>query len=245
MNYVFPDGFYYNISGYERIYHIHNEKTGGTSLNYIFLSQGGESGEEVYSQMLKTKGWCVISNDKIFVGWNKFLIEKGYYFYAFSHIPTHMLKIPSNTFTVTCLRDPINRFISNYKEYLTYKTKNIKHPALKHRNKFYGGSFKDYMLSVPRKLLLGQLYMFSESFNIDEAYEKIRSCSYFFFTEQFSAGINDLSSKTGLPLKTIHARKSSIENNSISDEDKIILRELLEPEYFLMNKLKNAMEHSC
>ncbi|MBF0450869.1 MAG: sulfotransferase family 2 domain-containing protein [Candidatus Magnetomorum sp.] len=232
--------FCYDISGYKRIYHIHNEKTAGTSINYIFLSLGGEKGEIVYGRMLKTPGWVTVSNDKIYTGWNKELIEQGHYYYGFSHIPTHMLQLPSKTFTFTCFRDPINRFISNYKEQMSYKINNIKHPSMKIRSNRLGHSFFDYMLNVPREFLLGQLYMFSKTFDINEAYDRIQNCSHYFFTEQFSTGLKQLSSKSGISLEVeaIHARKSSNNEIEISDKDKYILRDLLNPEYILLDKLK-------
>ena len=234
---VLPN-FSYDISGYKRIYHIHNEKTAGTSLNYIFLSLGGEEGEIVYSRMLKTPGFVTVSNDKIFLGWDKDFIEQGHFFYAFSHIPVHMLNIPPKTFTFTCLRDPISRFISNYVETMSYKKNNCNHPSLKTRGKWLGESFQDYIKRVPRHFLLGQIYMFSKNFDINEAFENIKNCSHYLFTDQFSLGLNQLSSKIGFSLETVHARKSNYNDIEISDKDKYILRELLDPEYILLEKLK-------
>jgi hypothetical protein len=233
----------YDISGYKRIYHIHNEKTAGTSLNHIFLSLGGEEGKIVYNRMLNNPGWFAISNGKIFGGWNKNFIEFGNYFYAFSHVPMHMLQLPPKTFTITCLRDPVSRFISNYKEKLSYKINNIDHPSLKSRDKWFGKSFQDYILTVPREFLLGQLYMFSEQLDINEALDNITNCSHFFFTEQFSYGLQKLSSKIGFSLKEIHVRKSTNNDIKISEKDKYILRDLLDPEYVLLDKLKKCYDY--
>ena len=193
--------------------------------------------------MLKTPGWIAVSNDKIYTGWNKDLIEQGHYYYAFSHIPTHMLQLPSKTFTITCFRDPIKRFISNYNEKMSYKINNIKHPSIKTRSNWFGNSFFEYMLNVPREFLLGQLYMFSKTYEINEAFDRIQNCSHYFFTEQFSAGLKQLSSKIGISLEAIHARKSSNNGFEISDKEKYILRDLLNPEYILLDKLKQSYEN--
>jgi len=222
---------------YKRIYNIHIEKTGGTSLNEMFLSLGGEKGSTVYTRVNSSIAWRTISNKKIFVGWNKKAIEEGNYFYAFSHLPFHSIELPPNTFTITCLRDPASRIISAYKETLYY-IKNNYDPKLIDKKKWIGKSFKDFILALPKYYLLNQLYMFSNNIEIDEAYKKITSCSHFFFTENFSEGIHELNKKIGTELKPIHARKAINSDIHISDEDISLLKEMVQPEYVLLKKLK-------
>ena len=92
----------YNLTdNVKRIYFFHIRKTAGTSLNHAFLALGGEEGCKVYEKLPQTRTLRIISQGKIFVGWNKGLIESGNYFYAFSHIPQHQLALPDNTFTFT------------------------------------------------------------------------------------------------------------------------------------------------
>ncbi len=53
---------------FERVYLYHIRKTGGTSINHMFLSLGGEQGKEVYDSLSRSRNLRIISNDKIFVG---------------------------------------------------------------------------------------------------------------------------------------------------------------------------------
>lgn len=230
----------YNIAGeYRRIYLFHIRKTGGTSLNHILLSQGGEDREEVYRRLSEDKNHRIISNDKVFVGWNKKLIEQGYYYYAFSHMLKHQLRLPEGTFTITCLRDPVKRVLSHYKMLLEFKVNNIVHPCMKIEGEWLGNSFNDFLTNIPTEHLLNQLYMFSKNFDVNEAFDNIVGCSHFFFTEQFSLGVSQLSSKLGIELKPLHIRKTSIDVNfSRVDIDR--LRSMLEAEYVLFDKLKRV-----
>jgi len=230
----------YNIAGeFRRIYLFHIRKTGGTSLNHILLSQGGEDREEVYRRLSEDKNHRIISNDKVFVGWNKKLIEQGYYYYAFSHMLKHQLRLPEGTFTITCLRDPVKRVLSHYKMLLEFKVNNIVHPCMKIEGEWLGNSFNDFLTNIPTEHLLNQLYMFSKNFDLNEAFDNIVGCSHFFFTEQFSLGVSQLSSKLGIELKPLHIRKTSIDVNfSRVDIDR--LRSMLEAEYVLFDKLKRV-----
>ena len=69
----------YNIAGsHKRIYHIHIRKTGGTSLNNIFLSLSGSEPSMLYNKLANSNTFRLKDNEYIYVGWNKFLIEQGY-----------------------------------------------------------------------------------------------------------------------------------------------------------------------
>jgi hypothetical protein len=224
-------------SPYKRIYHYHIRKTGGTSLNYLFLSSGNKRGEDIYKKTCEPGNPPVINNNKVFVGWNKHLIERGQYFYAFSHLASHELSLPDGTFTITCLRDPVKRILSLYKMLLGYKINNVSHPGMKTQGKWLGNSFSDFLSSIPKDDLLRQLYMFSRAYDISESFDNIINCSYFFFTEDFAHGIEELSSKLRIPLEAIHVRKSSFDF-TLKPEDIDRLRNMLEPEYILLGKLK-------
>ncbi len=227
---------------FRRIYLYHIQKTGGTSLNHMFLSLGNEDPTEVYGR-LGGKDVIVrrtISNDKIFVGWNKRLIEGGRYFYAFSHIPMHQIKLPDKTFTITCLRNPTRRVLSLYKEFFEYKVNNVDHPCRIYSDKWLGSSFSDFLKNIPRSELLNQLYMFSSHYDIEEAIEGILSCSFFFRTEQFKIGCAECSKKLNIDLQPVHMRKTSAKVD-ISEAELKLLDLKLEPEYRLLAKLEKHM----
>lgn len=229
---------HYNISGYKRIYLIHIRKTGGTSLNHMFLSLGCSDTKSFYDELARSRGHRLIRNNKVFVGWNVRLINKGNYFYAFSHTPLHKLKIPPNTFTVTCFRDPVNRVISHYRMLMDYLINHIPHPCMITEGKWLGNTFDDFIDRIPQEHLLNQIYMFSEDFNIEEAVERVKSVSHFFFSEEFNKGIQELSKKTGVELTPIHIRKSQYPGE-FSEANISRLKQRLAPEYLFLERLRS------
>ncbi len=220
------------------IYHYHIRKTGGTSINFAFLSNAATTDvNDFYQQLAQKKNNRLIANDHVFVGWNKRLIEGGKYFYAFSHTPVHELRLPKNAFTFTCLRDPARRVISHYKMLRYYQENNIAHPCMRVEGAWLGDSFDDFLKNIPKNHLMNQLYMFSKNYNIEEAEERIRACSYYFFMENMEQGIADLSARLNLKLPLSHQKKYDIELN-INDPQLAHLKEKLAPEYHLLERLK-------
>ena len=220
----------------KRIYHYHIRKTGGTSLNHIFLSLTEENPRKKYEQISK-RLFIQDKQGKIYVAHYKRFIEGGNYFYGFSHTPAHQLSLPKDTFTVTIIRDPIKRVISHYKMIKKLKEDDEFHPCMQRDGRWLGNTLMDFVSNMPNKHLLRQIYMFSQNLSVEEAYENITSCSHFFLTDDFSAGISSLSKKTGLQLKPLHIRKLKDEL-SLSDKDYSFLKEKLEPEIRLYEMLK-------
>lgn len=231
-----------NVHGFNRLYFYHVRKTGGTSVNHLFLSLSGRDSQEIYYRLGDVSpNHRIIVHGKVFVGWNRSLIEQGHYFYAFSHIPYHALDLPEETFTITCLRDPVQRVLSHYKMLLFYNLNGSFRSDYEKEAMWLGNSFEDFLNKMPREHMLRQLYMFSEVFDVDEAFENIIQLSHYFFTENFSQGITDLARKTGLALKPLHIRQSSIQFQP-KESDLIRLRSMVEPEFDLYRRLQQAYE---
>ena len=221
-----------------RIYHYHIRKTGGTSLNHIFLSLGDAKTEPLYRSLVQSFDNRLFKNKKVFVGWSRKLIEKGHYFYAFSHTPMHKLRLPKDTFTITILRNPVDRVISHYNMLLEYIGGTEKHPTLQKEKEWFRNDFTEFLRRIPKKHLFRQLYMFSRSFDVDEAFENIIGLSHFFFTENFPKGISVLSKKLNMELKAVHIRKTR-KRARLSRKELGVLRDILEPEISLYKRLKN------
>ena len=220
------------------IYHYHIRKTGGTSINFAFLSHSDAPDlDNFYRKLARKKNSRLIANERVFVGWNKRLIEGGKYFYAFSHTPAHELQIPKNTFTFTCLRDPARRVISHYKMLRYYQENNIAHPCMRVEGAWLGDSFDDFLENIPKNHLMNQLYMFSKNYNIEEAEARIRACSYYFFTENMKQGIADLATQLNLELPLSHQKKYDIDWH-IGESQMAYLKEKLALEYRLIEKLQ-------
>jgi len=229
--------------GYKSIYHYHIKKSGGTSLNHIFISTASslvsEEGREIDTTVMYNmlaRHHRIIRDDKILVTANKGLIETGRYFYAHSHIPQHNLRLPGTTFTLTCLRDPAKRVISRYNEFMFYRESQNPHPVMKRAQHWLGDTFSDFLDRVPREELMFQLYMFSNTYDVAESFENICRCSYFFLTEDFAHGVHELSARLGVPLEPIHMRQAQ-KRYPVTDAEVERLRELLEPEYALYEQV--------
>ena len=81
--------------GYKRIYNFHIRKTGGTSLNHLFIDSGHSNLTNPYDHLPKNPQMRLVLNSKVIVGWNKKLLEEGNYYYGFSHIPFHEIEMVS------------------------------------------------------------------------------------------------------------------------------------------------------
>lgn len=227
----------YDFGGYRRIYLVHIRKTGGTSLNHSFLTLSGEDPQALYKRLGQKPDHRLLSNDKVFVGWNIPYINGGNYFYAFSHEPLHTLSLPEKTFTVTCFRDPVKRVLSHYNMLMEYRSNNNPHPCMAIEGKWLGNTFDEFLERIPKEHLCNQLYMFSARFNIEEAVERVRGLSHWFFTEDFSLGVDLLNRKTGLTLGAVHMRKTLYKAN-IPQEKLDTLREILGEEYAFLRRVR-------
>ena len=218
-----------------RVYHYHIRKTGGTSINHAFLSLLSRDSKAVYLALAKKKK---ISFDVFsIIGWNKSMINSGKYLYAFSHEPYHEIIDFQNTFTFTCFRDPCARVISHYRMLLEMQASNSTHPCMRTEAPWLGRSFEDFLSLIPKEHLLNQLWMFSSSFSISEACHNISNLNCVLYTENIADGIRQLANKTGLPLQARHDRKTSHEFVP-SDFDLENLRDRLEPEYQMLNRVR-------
>ena len=133
----------YDIAGYKRIYYFHVRKAGGTSLINMFLSLSGQDSTELLDGLRRTADHRILINGKIYTGWNARYIAGGHYYFEFSHIPFHKLRLPESTFTVTCFRDPVKRVVSHYNMLMGFLENNIKRPCLRVESKWLGAGFED------------------------------------------------------------------------------------------------------
>ena len=222
-----PDGFV-------RVYHHHIRRSGGTSVNAAFFNTGGD-GFRAKEPRLASQGWMA-HGGRVFVAHNKFLIERGEYFFARSHSPAHELRLPPGTFTITVLRDPVERVISHYNLLAEWETKDIRHPSRAVEGPWLSASFTDFLARIPREHLFRQLYTFSARLSVDEAQAALAKVNAVLFLERLAEGLGLLGRRLGLDLALFH-EKASTPVRPVSDADRATLRELLEPEYALLAAL--------
>jgi len=227
----------YGLNGYDRVYLHHIRKTGGASLNRMFLRLSGEDDETLYRSLAEAKDHRVIRGGLVYAGWVVEHINAGNWFYAFSHEPLHRLDLPPGTFTVACFRDPVQRVLSHYRMLVGYRDHGVDHACMAEEGAWLGETFDDFLERIPRKHLCNQLYMFSRRYDVHEAAWHIRGLSHYFFSEQFASGVMDLNWKTGLELQPMHTRQGS-RSIDIRPESLARLREMLADEYRLLGLLQ-------
>jgi len=222
---------------FQRIYHYHIRKTGGTSINHMLLGTAGRPGYELYNTLSGSPNLRIVAGDKVFVGWNRRLIEQGYYHYAFSHIPAHQIKIPARTFTITCIRNPFQRLMSHYNMLMDYKTRDRRRTDLQVETNWLGNGFADFIGKIPPQHLMRQLYMFSARYDVSEAFDRIVNCSQVLFTDSLVKDTYEMSQKLKLDLEPPHTRRSSM-RPQISPAERDLAHIALAPELQLYTRLK-------
>lgn len=218
-----------------RVYFVHIRKTGGTSLNHMFLSLEACMSSSLYAMLsAHYKAEC---NGRKYAGWDRSVIAGGDYYYGFSHHPVYSLQIPAPTFVFSCFRDPVKRVLSLYNMLRLMKDENSSHPGMKEQGPWLGDSFSDFLERAPYREIANQLFMFSHRFDLNEAVDRVGQLSYFFFTDQFMDGVAELNEKLGIGLAPIHVRKSS-KKYVITDNEMTRLKEMLKPEYQFISKIQ-------
>ena len=193
-----------------RIYHYHIRKTAGTSLNSAFLNAFGIDFEQLEESRRVRKGSLVFAQH------NWPVIKHGKFFYASSHAAAHQLSPPPGTFTVTVLRDPVDRLLSHYRYLMAIKTdpQVRKQEArwmetLEREMLWLGDSFAEFLTLIPREHLQRQLYTFSAQYDVEQASQAIVDCSAVCFTETINADLQRLARQLNLPLQLRHERRSA------------------------------------
>ena len=223
---------------YSRIYFYHVQKAGGSSVRRAFynLSQSREQiGQVFHSNDVRR----AILDKRVYVSHHQGLINQGYYFFASSHLPMSSINLPENTFTFTCLRDPVKRFLSRYRELLYFSEHEPDKFHLKLVKDWFSSDFMTMMNNVPNDELLFQLRMFSKTLNVDEAVANIQNLSYYFLTSEMNEGMAYLIDHLELPLEIYHDRKTSYDYTPTPDE-MTILQDRLQPEIDMVERIKES-----
>ena len=204
---------------YQRILHNHIRKCAGTSINKALIKSIGGN-KNTYEELAKHRLHKMNLQLGSCVGWNSIAINKGSFFFAFSHEPLHSLTLDDSTFTFCFLREPVERVISHYNMLKDLINDDKTHPALSEEKKFAFGDFDHFLDNIPREHLEAQQFNFSASYNVDEAIYKMRSCI------NYVGDIKDpgkellpfLSSEFGLNIDYQHLRSSKSKFEPSSDQ---------------------------
>ena len=104
-----------------------------------------------------------------------------------------------------------------------------------------GNGFSDFVENIPNEHLLNQLYMFSASFDKQEAFDRSVSIERYFFTDDFNEGVSLINQDLRLSLEPIHMRKTNLKQ-SLSGSAIRVLRDRLSAEYEFLDMLR---KHQC
>ncbi len=138
------------------------------------------------------------------------MIERGAFFFGFSHTPFHLMQIPADTYTFALFRDPVERVLSHYKMLLAEQTVSEKHPSFFDEEAWLGNSFSDFVERMPREHLCNQLFMFSRDFSTTEALENIKRVTNVRLLPDIGNLVEDINEEFGLALRPMHVRPAAI-----------------------------------
>jgi hypothetical protein len=226
--------------GFERVYLYHVRKTGGTSLAASFLALGGEDPIAVQERLRRGLLQATRTGEIVVAANHRATLQRGRYFFAWSHHPAWRLRLPARTLTVTILRDPAARAISLYR-YVADPRADEGQPFLgvdpgEHR--IAGDGFDRFLDRIGEAELLGQLQMFSPARDPEQAAARIRECSLVVRLEEMESGLATLSELIGRRLEPRHERRS-VQPFEPTETQRARLREALAPEYELMDLLRS------
>lgn len=219
---------------YDRIYFHHLPKTGGTSLNFGFISHfaSTERPSIVYENIASHEAHKIEKNGNVIVGWNTTLLNSKNYTYGFSHRAAHELNLPSRTLTISIFRDPLDRVVSYYNMLRHYKENDIQHPVMRHN--WAGLEFDAFIETIPKSHLLRQLYHYSKSYNPYLAATYINfTINIKFNTKNFPTGVQLIKKSTGIDLHP-YREKNYKYSEKIAPKLLKKTREILSPEYKMM-----------
>jgi hypothetical protein len=223
---------------YRRIYFYHVQKAGGSSLKTTFYELSGKGRAELHP-LLTRPPFRHFEGNLVYVSWDKRLIEGGDYFFAGTHYPASEFTLPDATFTVTCLRNPVDRILSRYRELVQYSQTEPDHIHLQEVQDWFSVDFDAFIQNMPRTELLHQLHMFSPDYDVDQAFERVVSCTHFFVLEDYEDGVKQLGIKLGLDLKPKHIRATR--KDTVPPADTLArLEALIEPEIRLYQRVSEA-----
>jgi hypothetical protein len=225
--------------GSQRIYLFHIRKTAGTSLVRSFLALGGEDPNTV-ERRISGSLLSRTRSGKYVLTCGRGALQQGDYFFGWSHMAGHRLRLPKRTFTIALLRDPAARVLSYYRYLLAGDAAgtDMSWRVQSDERALAGESFWDFLKNIPDELLLNQLYMFSPRFDASEAAERILECSAIMMTETYDRDLRDLAATLGLELEYRRERITALTKAPVEEKQMEALCNRLAMEYELLEKLR-------
>jgi len=227
-----------NKTHFSRIYHFHIRKCGGTSFNTAFskFPNGNNKNYQIVASQHENKA---IFNNLPIVGWNLRHLKRGDFWYGFSHIEfERVFPLKKNTFTFSFLRDPIERLLSHYNMIKDWEINESPHPAFEIEGKWLGDSFSEFLEKIPKQHVQNQLFMFSNSFDIDTALKNLKKIDFVGVVGRDEEKLsNYFREYFDINLDYFHTRKSKY-NYKVDEREMTLLKNKLEDEILFFEKAK-------
>jgi len=225
------------------IYFYHIQCTGGRSLMQSILHQFPNPADVWKRCHTASEGPVVKVGDYRIAPW--YPIPPSGVDLAWSHVPFDGVILPPDTFTVTVLRDPTQRFVAWYKMVRRFERMNPRPVTLQPYYQYLGANIIETAKNVPLGLRWAQVRHFSPKLDVDEAVEHITALSYYFRLERFEAGLEHLRKAWGLALPHLRIRDThetprveQLIQKELKQPQLVELRKLLDLEYQLMGRLR-------
>jgi hypothetical protein len=250
--------------GYQRVLHHHVRKTAGTSLNAAFRALGGPEAVRLTGEDRartggdgdgddrpddpgrggdrddRVQGSSIRANGLTFVTGATSRIDEGTYFFANSHRAYYALHPPRGTFRVTILRNPATRLVSHYRYLRHLRETGLSDGPGEIELARAEGTFEEFVRATPRRGLLRQLYMFSESFDVGEAARRIVGLDAVLFTETYPDDLSVLARRLDLPLDVHRERTFAYTTVVTPDEVRPVLP-ILADEFDLIERVARGL----
>ncbi|HWP45510.1 MAG TPA: hypothetical protein VNO14_19890 [Blastocatellia bacterium] len=235
-------------------------KSGGTSINFAFLRGlcdpsvevpavcetplGTVHGDavrpwELYISLTRNPSYELTVQGRRVVGHRPCRAPDERFYYWFSHQPTPRSALPADAYAFTCLRNPLTRLLSYFSEIRAFCE--LGTLSLWGMERYQDVPVGEWIGRTPPQELCHQVYLFSETGNVDEAIDRISRLDRIVFTEALDDGFAILSRDTGIPLPRYRIRSNNprIPATLLGEER---LLEAVEKEFQLLEALGRRIE---
>jgi hypothetical protein len=225
------------MSKKQSFYFYHIRKTAGRAIIHCFLQAAfrtteRDSGGSHYFYVPLCRKKRLKIDDKVLVAHSLRHIQEEVFWFAFSHNPYWRIgEFESPHITFTCIREPLERFLSYYrglkKEYKRFSRTEAKHIHL---------PFKEFVDKIEKKHLLTTVWMFSKTFNVNEAFERITKLDVVMFQDKLEKYMKIFKLAHFLEPIGVNSKYPTID---LPESDINYLEQKLKPEIELYKHLKN------
>ena len=153
--------------------------------------------------------------------------------------------------TATIIREPTSRLLSHYRMLMQHELSDFSLPH--HREASFGSddpvwlgdNFEDFLIDFPNKWKLHQLHFYSESADVDEAFNNITQNTQIILFERRKEGFDRLAKKVGLDPALFQDQQApewqTTKNISfeVDDNQASKMKKVLEKEYEFYNRVIN------